>query len=170
MRAPKDFTTLVRATAALPPGAARLRVAGDGPDRLALENEVRRLGLEHVVQLLGTRSDVDELLADSDALVLSSDSEGFPMSVIEAMASGVAVVASAVGGIPEAVVDGETGLLVPRRDIAALAGALGSLADDRRRVAALGDAGRRRAEERFDIATFQRAHVELYRAALRARR
>ena len=168
LRAPKDFITLVRAVAALPPGTARLRVAGDGPDGAALEAEVARLGLGDAVELLGTRPDVDELLADSDVFVLSSDSEGFPMSVVEAMAAGVAVVASAVGGVPEAVADGETGLLVPPRDIAALARALGGLAGDPARVAAIGAAGRRRAEERFDIAAFQRAHVELYRRALGA--
>jgi glycosyltransferase involved in cell wall biosynthesis len=170
LRAPKDFITLVRAVAALAPGAARLRVAGDGPDRAALEAEVARLGIGDAVELLGTRPDVDELLADSDVFVLSSDSEGFPMSVVEAMAAGVAVVASAVGGVPEAVTDGETGLLVPPRDITALARAISGLADDPARVAAMGDAGRRRAEERFDIAAFQCAHVELYRKALRARR
>ena len=170
LRAPKDFTTLVRAMAALPAGSARLRIAGDGPDRAALEAELHRLGLADTVELLGTRSDVDELLADSDAFVLSSDSEGFPMSVVEAMAAGVAVVASAVGGVPEAVDDGETGMLVPPRDIAALSRVLGALAGDPARVTAMGDAGRRRAEERFDIAAFQRAHVELYRDALRGRR
>ena len=90
LRAPKDFITLVRALAALPAGTVHLRVAGDGPDRAALEAEVQRLGLQATVELLGDRADVDELLADSDAFVLSSDSEGFPMSVVEAMAAAVA--------------------------------------------------------------------------------
>ncbi len=169
MRAPKDFTTLVRAVAALPAGTAKLRIAGDGPDRPALEAEIARLGAGDAVELLGTRADVDELLADSDAFVLSSESEGFPMSVLEAMAAGVAVVASSVGGVPEAVVDGDTGVLVPPRDVEALAGALGSLLDPAR-VDRLGDAGRLRAERRFGLAAFQHAHVELYRAALRTRR
>ena len=75
-----------------------------------------------------------------------------------------------MGGVAEAVSDGETGLLVPPRDITALAGALSALAGDPARVAAMGAAARQRAEERFDIAAFQRAHVELYRNALRARR
>ncbi len=170
LRAPKDFVTLVRALAALPRGTARLRIAGEGPDRAAIEEEVRRLRLGDAVELLGTRSDVDALLADSDAFVLSSRSEGFPMSVVEAMAAGVAVVACTVGGVPEAVRDGETGLLVPRGDIAALAAALRALQADPSRVDAMGAAGRRRAEEHFDITAFRRAHVELYRNALRARR
>jgi glycosyltransferase involved in cell wall biosynthesis len=170
LRAPKDFGTLARAIAALPGGAVRLRIAGDGPDRPGLEAELRRLGVAGAVELLGTRADVDELLADSDALVLSSRSEGFPMSVVEAMAAEVAVVASSVGGVPEAVADGETGLLVPPGDAEALAGALRSLVDEPSRATALGEAGRRRAEREFGLAAFRQAHVELYRSALRARR
>jgi glycosyltransferase involved in cell wall biosynthesis len=164
LRAPKGFVTLVRATAGL---EARLRIAGDGPDRPALEAEIDRLGLSDHVELLGTRDDVPELLASSDVFVLSSDSEGLPMSVLEAMAAGLPVIASAVGGVPEAVRDGETGALVPPRDSAALARALRRLVADPALRERLGDAGRRRVEEEFSLARFEREHLELYRKRVR---
>jgi glycosyltransferase involved in cell wall biosynthesis len=151
MREPKDFITLVRAIAALEPGTVRLRIAGDGPDKPALEAEIARLGLHPSVELLGTRDDVDELLAAADLFVLSSDSEGLPMSVLEAMAAGLPVVATAVGGIPELVADRETGMLVPPRDTTALAEAIRKIAGDRELRDRLGAAGRRRAQEEFSI-------------------
>jgi glycosyltransferase involved in cell wall biosynthesis len=82
------------------------------------------------VQLLGYRTDVRDLLAAADLFVLASAFEGLPVSIMEAMSAGLPVVATAVGGVPEAVEDGVTGLLVPPRDAAALADALVSLADD----------------------------------------
>jgi glycosyltransferase involved in cell wall biosynthesis len=167
LRPPKDFTTLVRAMTAVDPGSARLRIAGDGPERAALATEVARLGLDRVVELLGTRSDVDDLLAAADLFVLSSDSEGLPMSVLEAMAAGLPVVASAVGGVPELVLDGETGALVPPRDSAALAGAIRRIVADPALRDRLGEAGRRRVEREFSLARFQHEHLEIYRAHLR---
>jgi glycosyltransferase involved in cell wall biosynthesis len=164
LRAPKDFATLVRAMAGL---EARLRIAGDGPDRPALEAEIDRLGLTNV-ELLGTRQDVPELLARSDVFVLASHSEGLPMSVLEAMAAGLPVVASAVGGVPELVVDGETGVLVPPGASAALASALSRLVADPGLRDRLGAAGRQRAEHEFSLERFEREHLELYRN--RARR
>jgi glycosyltransferase involved in cell wall biosynthesis len=164
LRAPKDFVTLVRAMAGL---EARLLIAGDGPDRPALEAEIDRLGLTNV-ELLGTRDDVPELLAGSDVFVLATESEGLPMSVLEAMAAGLPVVASAVGGVPELVVDGETGVLVPPGDSAALARALETVVADPGLRDRLGDAGRQRAEHEFSLDRFEREHLELYRN--RARR
>ena len=167
LRPPKDFTTLVRAVAALPAGSARLRIAGDGPGRADLEAEIARLGLGQAVALLGTRPDVDELLAASDVFVLSSASEGLPMSVLEAMAAGLPVVASAVGGVPELVRDGETGLLVPPGDAAALGAALARLVADPALAGRLGAAGRRLVERDFSVARCRQAHLDAYRAALR---
>lgn len=166
LRAPKDFTTLVRAVAALAPGSVRLRIAGDGPDRAEVADEVAQLGLDGAVELLGARDDVADLLAGADAFVLSTDSEGLPMSVLEAMAAGLPVVASAVGGVPELVRDGETGALVPPRDPNALAAAIAGLAADADLRARLGDAARRRAEREFALPTFQRAHLDVYRDGL----
>jgi glycosyltransferase involved in cell wall biosynthesis len=169
MREPKDFMTLVRAIADLEPGTVRLQIAGDGPDRPALEAEIARLGVDRAVELLGMREDVDHLLAAADLFVLSSDSEGLPMSVLEAMAAGLPVVATAVGGIPELVDHGETGLLVPPRDSAALADAIRRTAGDPQLRDRLGEASRRRARDEFSIERCRQRHLELYRALLRKR-
>jgi glycosyltransferase involved in cell wall biosynthesis len=167
LREPKDFTTLVRAVATCEPGSVRLLVAGDGPDRPGLTTEIARLGLDGAVELLGTRDDVDQLLAAADLFVLSSRSEGMPMSVLEAMAAGVPVIASAVGGIPELVRDGETGALVPPGDPDRLGGAIRRLAGDPALRQRYGEAGRARAEREFALENCRQAHLELYRSVLR---
>jgi glycosyltransferase involved in cell wall biosynthesis len=162
LKAPKDFLTLVRALALLPADSFDAMIAGDGPDRPELEAEVRRLGLWNRVQLLGERRDVPRLLARGGVFVLSSTSEGLPVSVLEAMAAGLPVVGSRVGGMPELVVDGETGLLVEPGDPEGLAAALCGLLADPELRRRMGDAGRVRAEQHFGLDRFRRAHVELY--------
>jgi glycosyltransferase involved in cell wall biosynthesis len=162
LKAPKDFLTLIRALAALSGDLFEALIVGDGPDRAAVEAEIRRLGLDGRVRLVGERDDVPKLLADSDVFVLSSRSEGLPVSVLEAMAAELPVVASRVGGLAELVVDGETGILVPPGDAPALAAALGRLIEGRDQRRRLGAAGRARAERLFDLAAFRSAHVELY--------
>ena len=162
LKAPKDFLTLVRACALLAPGSFEALIVGDGRDRAAIEAEIGRLGLEDSVRLAGERADVPELLADSDVFVLSSRSEGLPVSVLEAMAAELPVVASRVGGLDELVVGGETGILVPSGDHEALAAALTTMVEDRGLRRRLGDAGRSRAEALFDLAAFRQAHVDLY--------
>lgn len=169
LKAPKDYVTLTRALAALPSGSFEALIVGDGPDRPEVETELVRLGLAKAVRLLGERTDVPELLASSDVFVLSSASEGLPLSVEEAMAAGLPVVASAVGGVPELVVDGETGYLVPPGEGERLAEALGLLLGDPALRRRMGRSGRARAEELFDLTAFRRAHVELYRRQLAKR-
>jgi glycosyltransferase involved in cell wall biosynthesis len=159
---PKDVATLVRAARGLPAGAFRLALVGEGPDRPRVEEEVDRLALGDHVHLYGERGDVRELLARSDVFVLSSRSEGMPVSVLEAMAAGLPVVASRVGGVPELVVDGVTGILVRPGDEHELGQALGRLIADAGLRRRLGAAGRARAEERFDLEPFWRAHLALY--------
>jgi glycosyltransferase involved in cell wall biosynthesis len=159
---PKTFAILLRALAILQPGTFHAAIAGDGPKRHQLAADIELLGLSDAVQLLGTRSDVVDLLADSDVFVLSSRSECLPMSVIEAMAAGLPVVASAVGGVPELVEHGRTGIVVPPDDPAPLADAIARLvadADLRRRM---GEAGRARAEALFDVDRFRQKHFDLY--------
>jgi glycosyltransferase involved in cell wall biosynthesis len=129
-------------------GAVRLcgLLAGDGPERGRLE---RLVAERDGVALLGSRGDVPDLMAACDALALLSQAEALPMSILEAMALARPVVASDVGGTPEAVADGETGIVVPAGDAPAAAGALAELAADPSRAREMGERGRLRQRERF---------------------
>ncbi len=124
----KGHCYLLEAAALVP--EAQFVLAGDGPTRSSLEERVQALGLGDRVVFLGYRSDIPELLACCDLFVLPSLYEGLPLSVLEAMAAGKPVIASAVGGTDEAVIPGETGLLVPPADPIALATAIRTLLDD----------------------------------------
>lgn len=119
------------------------------------EPEARRLvteyGLENSVIFGGFRSEISEILAIGDIFVLPSLWEGLPLGIIEAMSAGKPVVATRVGGVPEIVVDGETGLLVPAGNHVALGDALAQLLVDRELAIQIGEAGRKRAIEHFDI-------------------
>jgi glycosyltransferase involved in cell wall biosynthesis len=144
----------------------RLKVAGDGEHRGAVERTVAELGLGEQVELLG-RCDagrIAALLGGARALAVPSIYEGMPLVVLEAMAAGLPVVASRVAGIPEVVVDGETGWLVPPEEPAALAAALAALLADPAEAARRGAAGRRRVEERYRPETVAR----IWEAAVRA--
>jgi glycosyltransferase involved in cell wall biosynthesis len=166
---PKDFSTLVAAVAQLPEGRAHLRVFGDGPLRGELEQQTRALGVDDSVEFSGEVPDVRPRLEDADVFVLSSLSEGMPVSILEAMAAGLPVVASAVPGLEEVVVEGETGFLAPPGDAAALAARLCQLVDDPALRISFGSAGRARAEERFSLPAWREAHFSLYRSLLAAR-
>ena len=106
--------------------AHQLLVRGDGPERSALEREAVRLGVSDRVRFLGagTRDDVLTLFRGADAVLVTSAWENLPHTVLEALAVGTPVVATAVGGVPEVVVDGVNGLLVPPHDVAAIAAAV----------------------------------------------
>jgi glycosyltransferase involved in cell wall biosynthesis len=162
---PKDFSTLVEALADAQADWWAFFV-GEGPLQAAIAGDVHRRGLEKRIELLGTRGDVPEILASSDVFVLSSRSEGFPVSILEAMAAALPVVATDVGGVGEAVLDGETGLLVPPGNPQALTEALERLLRDDALRRRLGAAGRERAQRRFDVPSFRHAHLELYRREL----
>jgi glycosyltransferase involved in cell wall biosynthesis len=139
LEAGKGLDVLLRAAAHLP--EATFAIAGDGPERVVLEALARALGVDERVRFLGFRNDVEALLAGCDVFVLPSLDEGFPLSVLEAMAACRPVVASDVGGVPEAITHDETGLLVPPGNPDALAAALARLLDDaptRRRLAISG--------------------------------
>lgn len=161
LKAPKDFSTLLQALARLQPGTYRAQIAGEGAERKGLELEARELGLADSVDFLGERRDIPDLLRGADVFVLPTRSEGLPMSVLEAMAAGLPVVASAVGGVPE-LVDSETGLLVPAGDAPELARAIDRLLRDSELRERLGAAGRARVEDQFGLDSWRRAHVTLY--------
>jgi len=147
----------------------RLWLVGDGSLRPAVEKTVVEMGLEGKVLFLGIRDDVPKLLADSDLFVLSSDYEGVPLTVLEAMAAGKPVVATGVGGVPELVEDGVTGVLVPPRNPEALAKGILRLAKDADLRRRMGKAARERALERFDIARTAREYEALYLRLLKER-
>jgi glycosyltransferase involved in cell wall biosynthesis len=169
LQAPKDALSLVRALAELGERSFQALIVGDGPDRPVVEAEVRRLRLTASVVLAGAREDVAEILAASHVFVLSSRSEALPVSVLEAMAAGLPVVGSRVGGMAELVVEGETGLLVAPGDPGELAAAIARLVDDPELRQQLGSAGRTRVEAHFALETFLDAHLELYRRQLASR-
>jgi len=141
---------------------ASLVLAGDGEHREALEQRVHELDLDGSVHFLGAvpRPDMLRWYATADLFCLPSLYEGFPVAILEAMAAGLPVVSTTVSGIPEAVQDGETGLLVPPENAAALAAALDRLAGDEILRNRMGEAGRRRVRETFAISKVCAAYME----------
>ena len=129
----------------------QLALAGDGPLRLELETLARNLGVDDATHFLGMRKDVAELYAACDAVALTSANEGTPVSLIESLASGTPVVSTNVGGVPDVVRDGETGLLVPPGDIDAIAEGLVRLASDPKLYARLAEASASDVFERYSI-------------------
>jgi glycosyltransferase involved in cell wall biosynthesis len=160
----KGQHTLLRALASLEAHAVlvgRDLEAGGAYER-ELRDEAARLGVADRVFFAGARDDIPALLAGSDVFCLPSSAEGLPIVVLEAMASARPVVASAVGGTPELVADGVTGLLVPPEDPFALAAALRSLLADPARVRALGQAGRDRVHREFSLERSTGRVLDLY--------
>ena len=137
-------------------------IIGDGPLLGELRQMTSKLGISLRVVFLGAREDVPECLAALDLFVLPSLNEGMGRVLLEAMAVGCPVVATRVGGIPDIVADGTTGLLVPPRDERALAEAILTLLRDRSRRAAYGEAARRHVDGRFDVETMVRSVERLY--------
>jgi glycosyltransferase involved in cell wall biosynthesis len=129
-----------------------------------LKAEAQSLGIGDKILWLGERGDVDELLSASDMFILPSHQEGFSNALLEAMAARLPVVATAIGGNSDAVVEGATGSLVPVRDPRALAAAILRLAQDPELRASFGDAGRRRVEQRFSLEACVDRYERLYRA------
>jgi glycosyltransferase involved in cell wall biosynthesis len=161
----KDHATLLRAFAdvARTRSDTDLLLAGDGPLRAELEQQARAAGIAERVQFLGIRSDVPDLLKASDLFALTSVSEAASLTLLEAMASGVAVVVTNVGGNPEIVRNGIEGLLVPRGDSAAIGKALLQILDDPGRAAAMGAAGRARVQARYQLQRTVDSYLAVYR-------
>ncbi len=160
-----------RLRADAPQVADRLRLAlvGDGPDRAALDARVAASGVADRIALLGNRDDVPRVMADFDVFVLPSLAEGISNTILEAMACGVPVVATRVGGNAELVADGATGVLVASDDVAAMADAIAAYARDPRRVERDGRAARERAVAQFSIDAMVSRYADLYDALLATR-
>ena len=162
--AEKNHALLVRAMAPLLSSRVRLVIVGDGDARAAVEAAVAELPEPRWVVMTGRRMDVPQLVHAFDVFALSSNTEGLPLVVPEAMAAGLPIVATAVGGLPSVVDPGETGLLVPV-DEAALSGALAELARDHPRARAMGANARTVALARYSHDRMVDAYLELYRQA-----
>lgn len=139
---------------------------GDGDQRGALEALADRLGLADAVVWAGRRGDVENLLEAMDVWVMSSIREGLPVALLEAMAAGVPIVGTTVGGIPDAIRDGRDGLLVPAADPEALAGAVERMMEDPGLAAALGASAHARARDMYGIASIARRIEDIYREEL----
>ena len=163
----KDLGTLIQAFALFRSGRrdSLLVIVGDGPEREPLEAAARRAGVADAVSFVGQRSDVRRLLPAFDVYVNCSTSEGLSLTILEAMAAALPIVATGVGGTPEVVVQGETGVLVPPRNPQALATALRDFACAPERARCAGLAARRRLEERFTLDRMLAAYANVYRQA-----
>ena len=164
----KGVANFLRAAARVAPQfpEAHFIVAGDGPLRQELAALAEDLGLRERVHFLGFRSDASALIKSLNVLVVPSVTEGSPLVTLEAMAAGVPVVASAVGGIPDQIRHDKEGLLIPPGDTDAFGDALIALLRDPDRARRLGEAGRRRATSRFSHATMVRQIEDVYRDVL----
>ena len=164
----KDHATAARAIAraARQVGSLRWLVVGDGEERAALEATLREQQIGGITQLLGSRRDVPRLLAASDVCLLSSISEGIPLTLIEAMAARLPVVATDVGGVAEVVVPDFTGLLAPAKDDATLAQHLIRLAQDRTVGPRLGRNGAARATDLFSFERMAEGYAKVFEEVL----
>jgi L-malate glycosyltransferase len=164
----KDHKTAIRAIALAANRDPRIRlfIVGDGPERSSIEQEISLQSMHGRVVLVGCRSDVPRLLAAADVFLLTSVSEGIPVTIIEAMAAGTPVVATAVGGVPELISDGVTGLLAPRGDEAALASALVRLLGDGELRTRLAEQARHRAETEFSEQRMMTDYERIYQEML----
>lgn len=161
----KGHRYLVDAVAPLIAQTPRLHIliVGDGELRSSLEAQVCAAGIEGNVHFLGNRNDVPAILAASDVFVLPSLWEGLPMALIEAMASGLPVIATLVSGSQQVVEQGQSGLLVPPGEVAPLRQAIEDLLVDPERAKLLGKAAQRRIEEAYSARRQAEEHLVLYR-------
>ncbi len=168
LSAEKDFPTLLRAMSI----AVRdvpdlvLKLVGDGPERTHLEHLTRKLNLTRQVEFLGDRSDVPALLAGAGFFVTASLTEGISLTLLEAMAVGLPVIATSVGGNSEIVDAPRTGQLVPPGDAAGLAAAMVAMCRQPEHWQAIGRAGRERVEEHFEVRRMVSDYERLYRELL----
>jgi glycosyltransferase involved in cell wall biosynthesis len=159
----KGYPFLLSALARLPAEQRPLTlVLGDGPDLASLRALASRMGLASDVEFLGNRTNTAEFLNASDIFVMSALWEGLPLALLEAMASGLPIVVTRVGGNLEAIEDGRSGILVPPTDDSALSGALRRLLESPAERMRMGQAARERFDEHFSVRPFIEAHERLY--------
>jgi glycosyltransferase involved in cell wall biosynthesis len=166
----KDHATAVRTVKRLAQEQpkARLVLVGEGPEHAKIQELVEQEQLGAQVRFLGLRKNVAQLLGGADVFLLTSISEGIPLTVIEAMATGIPVVATRVGGVPEVIEDGQTGWLAPSGDDRALAGHLLCLANDVQLRMDMGRRGQERARRMFSESQMHARYHSLYREMVRA--
>ena len=144
--------------------SVRFLIVGDGPQRGDMERLAMDLGLQNRVVFTGFRLDIPEILSEISVAVSPSLAEAISNSVVEAMAAGVPVVATRVGGNPEAIEDGQSGIIVPARDAEALARPIARLLEDPALASRMGEAARRRVAERFSMESMINATERVYRS------
>ncbi len=164
----KNPLLLVEAFVALNHPRIHLIMLGEGSLGEELTAYIREHGLERRVHLLGKRNEVPECLAASDVFVLSSNWEGNPLAVMEAMAAGLPVIGTTVGGVPELVESGQQGILVPPGDCAAFTDAMRTLLNDPEKRTAMANAARVRAIATFNVERMAQGYESIYTAALAA--
>ena len=166
--AQKNHALLLKAYAEGPAAdrRAHLVLIGDGVLRPQLETQARSLGVLDRVHFLGVRANVPDALGAMDVFVLSSDFEGNPLSVMEAMASGLPIVSTAAGGVPDLFESGKHGILVPLGDVLGLSKAMTFLLQNQEARRSLGTAAARRARNKFDVTTMVQDYQEMYEQLL----
>lgn len=147
---------------------AKFVVIGDGPDRDKLNSMIDELKLREHASLLGRRDDMPSVYASLDVMVSSSRQEGLPMAILEGMASGLPLVATAVGEVPSVVLDGRTGVIVPAEDIDLLTSAISNLLQSAARRKQLGTAARELVEEEFSADRMTSEYIRVYEEAIAA--
>jgi glycosyltransferase involved in cell wall biosynthesis len=164
----KGHKLLLEAVAALSATQARFKLVifGEGELEDDLKRQTEALGLGRIVSFAGYREDLDELIGCFDLLVHPALTEGLGVVTLKAAAAGLPVVGFRAGGLPESVIDGETGMLLPAGDVAALTGAIATLMNDDERRARYGANGKARMQAEFSPAQMVDKHIALYEAVL----
>jgi len=160
----KNYPLLVEAFSILLKNAPHTKcvIVGEGPCRPEVEKAIEKYGVENNIQLAGTRRDIPAFLEAADLFVLSSSMEGLPVTLLEAMAAGTPIVSTDAGGIPEAVTDGESAILVGSGDAGALAEAMAMVLGDDAIAKRISIAAQRIVRERFSIQNTTRRVEEIY--------
>lgn len=158
----KAYDVLVRAVAKLRGFNWQLQICGDGQERTRLKKLGKELRVSRQIKFLGAINNIPGVLRAADVFVHPSRTEGHGRAILEAMASGLPVIATSVGGTPEAITDGETGLLVPPDDPGMLAAAIRRIQADRELAQRLGARARAAVEEKFSVERMRASYKKLY--------